>query len=602
MDLTSAKKKIEIQTWQEASLPCDHTRNLQQDSVAGFAARSALNKCSHCDMTDNLWLCMTCGSVGCGRRQFDGTGGNGHAAEHAAQNPGHVISLKLGTITPEGSADIFCYTCDEMREDPDLSKHLSLFGIHVDQTQKTAKSMAELQLEQNLKYDFSMATGDGQQFEPANGLGLVNLGNSCYMASILQVCLGIEAFRNAFSDPTHFIKCSKDAGTCFICQMTKLQLAARSGESIAVAPWMLKAVASSGHAEFASGQQQDAAEFMAHLLKVIQRNDGSSSALQPFNLTTQQCLSCTCGKKRCQSQSGQSLPISLAPCIMEAKDPLDPQIDLTNCISKSFETVPLEMKCNGCNGSSMSKELYLTKLPNVLVLPLSRYVVENWVPKKLDIPVTVPMTLDLSAYTRPAQSDSKEETSSGATNAPQVDELALQQLISMGFSQAKCTKALLETGSCGPEPAMEWLFQHMDDPEPESQPNGDVQLPPEMIEMLMAAGFSEAASKAALLSTDLDVERAFDYALSHPESVSTEMPEAESETAEEPLRNALYDLTAFISHKGPSIHCGHYVAYRKDSTGRWILCNDAKLAYVPDDSTLQQAASTAYIYFYTRRQ
>lgn len=41
-----------------------------------------LAKCNSCDLSNNLWLCLTCGSLGCGRKNYDGSGGNGHGMEH----------------------------------------------------------------------------------------------------------------------------------------------------------------------------------------------------------------------------------------------------------------------------------------------------------------------------------------------------------------------------------------------------------------------------------------------------------------------------------------------------------------------------------------
>lgn len=39
-------------------------------------------QCSKCDKTDNLWMNLSDGTVLCGRKFFDGTGGNNHALEH----------------------------------------------------------------------------------------------------------------------------------------------------------------------------------------------------------------------------------------------------------------------------------------------------------------------------------------------------------------------------------------------------------------------------------------------------------------------------------------------------------------------------------------
>ena len=40
----------------------------------------------------------------------------------------------------------------------------------------------------------------------------------------------------------------------------------------------------------------------------------------------------------------------------------------------------------------------------------------------------------------------------------------MAQLEAMGFPTVRCQKALLATGNSDASAAMEWLFQHMDDP------------------------------------------------------------------------------------------------------------------------------------------
>lgn len=39
-------------------------------------------QCAKCDKVGNLWLNLTDGTILCGRKFFDGTGGNNHAVEH----------------------------------------------------------------------------------------------------------------------------------------------------------------------------------------------------------------------------------------------------------------------------------------------------------------------------------------------------------------------------------------------------------------------------------------------------------------------------------------------------------------------------------------
>lgn len=57
-------------------------------------------KCANCDKTDNLWLNLTDGTILCGRRNWDGTGGNNHAVSHY-EVTNYPLAVKLGTITAD---------------------------------------------------------------------------------------------------------------------------------------------------------------------------------------------------------------------------------------------------------------------------------------------------------------------------------------------------------------------------------------------------------------------------------------------------------------------------------------------------------------------
>lgn len=99
----SSGRQAEVQSWEEEIIPCEHTLTLEQLATGPIPA-SGLAHCSQCELKENLWLCLTCGSLGCGRKQYGGVpGGNGHGLNHFEET-GHSLSVKLGTITPEGGA------------------------------------------------------------------------------------------------------------------------------------------------------------------------------------------------------------------------------------------------------------------------------------------------------------------------------------------------------------------------------------------------------------------------------------------------------------------------------------------------------------------
>lgn len=143
---------------------------------------------------------MTCGNLGCGRKHYDGTGGNGHGVEHF-EKTGHAVSCKLGTITAQGKADLHCYVCSDEVLDNKLGEHLDKLGISISEQVKTEKSLTEINLSANLALNLSKILEEGKELIPMFGsgyTGMENLGNSCYMNSVLQVLFAIPEFVNHY--------------------------------------------------------------------------------------------------------------------------------------------------------------------------------------------------------------------------------------------------------------------------------------------------------------------------------------------------------------------------------------------------------------------
>ncbi len=121
--LKVARLEMESATWEgEEILPSKHADGLAQlDNGRKIPPKGW--KCERCDLTSNLWMNLTDGAILCGRRFFDGSGGNNHAVDHYKETK-YPLAVKLGTITPDGQADVFSYAEDNMVKDPHLVKHL----------------------------------------------------------------------------------------------------------------------------------------------------------------------------------------------------------------------------------------------------------------------------------------------------------------------------------------------------------------------------------------------------------------------------------------------------------------------------------------------
>jgi hypothetical protein len=96
----------------------------------------ALEHCSQCDLKENLWLCLICGSLGCGRQQYGAAGGNGHGLQHF-QDTGHGVSVKLGTITPEGEAGEFRTSVSVLHSNNQRQMCIAIFAMSQDSTQSS---------------------------------------------------------------------------------------------------------------------------------------------------------------------------------------------------------------------------------------------------------------------------------------------------------------------------------------------------------------------------------------------------------------------------------------------------------------------------------
>ncbi|KAG5220765.1 ubiquitinyl hydrolase [Salix suchowensis] len=629
----SSARQSEVKAWEEEILPCEHTLTLEQFATGHIQTSG--------------WFIR-----------------NGHALAHY-QSTGHGVSVKLGTITPEGGAglfcchslpnpvlkliiilDIYCYSCDESKQDPNLSQHLATFGINVQTLKKTEKSITELvrlrkisrpsyvellplqQLEQNLSFDFSLTDESGNALEPVFGPGLTglsNLGNSCYMASVLQSLFSLPAFQSRYNDlaKSHYLTCTISLpAECIECQMHKVADGLLSGRyshpanyaadpkavnplahdsptpvfQEGIKPSGFKGLIGRGHEEFSTMKQQDAEEFLVHLLTILRRDAhkykersypgrldvlpsrlelfsccGSSDATVIFTFGMEQRLQCAdCKKVRYRVDNTDTVSVTI-PAKEKSKDQdgkvTYEEVDLWQCIESLLGIEALEYACPSCQKT---------------VHALKHYV---------DTPVLLPANDELlftaqhlgQGVQQGEQELSNEEAgklpgrlSSAAPTYPNLapilpafNDIAMAQLEGMGFPTIRCQKALLATGivtlkrrwsgcsviwktlSGDPERAVEWLFNHPDD----------------MGEDEMTSSTESSSQTQTILGTK-DV----------------------------PIR---YRLKAFISHKGPSAHSGHYVAHIRVDDTNWVLFNDEKVVKA-DAESVKELKKLAYLYIFEK--
>lgn len=178
----------------------------------------------------------------------------------------------------------------------------------------------------------------------------------------------------------------------------------------------------------------------------------------------------------------------------------------------------------------------------------------------------------------------------------------------------------------------------IDDPIPIGGNSSEGPAPsPEQVNMLSDMGFTPAQARKALcetvsfrlfvdkvyliiLSKASDVERAVEWLFNHPDETGEDAPNSEvspPKAKELPGAKGLpakYTLKAFISHKGPSVHSGHYVVHIKHQgfypqtsaeyveegpDEGWILFNDEKVVKA-DKESVRELKRLAYLYIFEK--
>ncbi|KAL8968619.1 MAG: hypothetical protein Q9183_002377 [Haloplaca sp. 2 TL-2023] len=652
-------KQAEVQAWEQEITPCEHTLCLEQESARQIASQD-LGHCSMCDLKENLWLCLQCGNLGCGRQQFGGVGGNSHGLKHTELSS-HAVAVKLGSLTPDGTADIYCYACNEERTDPELAAHLAHWGINIMDREKTEKSLTEMQIEQNLKWEFSMTTEDGKELKPIFGegfTGLKNIGNSCYLASVLQCLFSMPAFADRYFRPTNPLPADPNPAEDLETQLRKVADGLLSGRysypdtdvtasedspyiphQKGLAPAMLKHLIGRGHEEFSTMRQQDAFEFLLHLFKLISRSphvNPSQDPVKAFRFVMEQrlqCISCNKVRYRTDEQDNISIPVPVRRKLRvinsddsdeKPKEEFEP-VTLKECLDIFTGAEEVELTCPACNSKAgFTKRSMFKTFPDILAVNARRFELVNWVPTKLDVPVIVgDEPFDLDSYKSSGQQDGEdvlpEDVGNGGTSRFTPNEGALEQLEAMGFPRVRCEKALHATGNSDAEAAMNWLFSHMEDPDIDTpldlggSGSGSATANPESVEMMGAMGISAPQARKALKETGGDVNRAVDWVFSHPDDQGdfedgtsgnerSDVGGAGQAMAGSEELPARFRLRSIVCHKGASIHAGHYVAFIRtnipdEDFESWVLYNDEKVVKAAD---VDEMKKFAYVYFFHR--
>lgn len=637
----SSSKEDEIKTWEQEIFPCEHTLMLTKPEPREVD----LSHCGQCDLKENLWICLHCGSIGCGRQQFGSTlKGNGHGLAHFEQNPDHCVAVKLGSLDLD-NYDCYCYKCNDEVKVPGLVDILLLYGIDLSTLVKTERNLIELNLDQNLNWDFKLDGANGEKLESVFGpdlTGFQNLGNSCYLNSTIQALFSLDHYKEFFAKQ-EFPNTSKPYED-LLTQLIKIYDGLSSGRysvpshrkdssfQMGLRPSTFKTLIGENHAEFKTQRQQDAFEFLLYFLEqTAKKLDPSLN--KPFNFLLEnkiKCLDCNNVKLDTEIVDNMSIPVNdvVLSVDEETKTKTYKEVTFGESFSDYCSPELLEgYKCPNCQSENIFKSIGFKSFPDTLIVNAKRIKLENWVPVKIDVPITIPHELDLTNFQGLGLEDGEvllPEEAEDKEDKFVPNQSALDTLLGMGFLEPGSTRALFHTGNSNAEDAMNWLFLHLEDPDLNDpfvapsiadQPGGQASNPPqEAIDNLAMMGFSHLLAKKALLLNSNDPNAAVEWLFNNPEDdgiIESETTAALGTPAstkdkiaelESKPKNPKFTLKAVVCHKGSSPHTGHYVAFIKkiiEGEEKWILFNDEKV--VDSAGDLSDAVTNGYVYIFENK-
>lgn len=563
------------------------------------------------------------------------------------------------------------------------------------------KSTAELEVELNATYAFDAITESGAKLVPVSGpglQGLQNLGNSCYINSVVQMLLsgtipelasryGTEVNGDITQHP--LLKVSPtEAPTDLLVQTAKLGCALTSGvfampeppgevtdemspsndPKYRIPPRMFKHAVGKDHVDFCTGQQQDAAQFLQYFIEKIDiaevgagvrltnkvdvtRDIPKTSGLFAYETTSR--LVCSQDEKVKYKDNQPDTVLSLRVPMekgeivvktgssTDAAEPEEkrqkaeeevPTVSFQACIDTWAEPHTIDgvrwSHLNN-NAATATEEIKFANFPRYMMAQIQRYELgPDWTPRKLEVNIDVADEIDFSSLrsTGPQHGedivpDEAEGVNGGEDPAqPQVtiDEGAVAQLMDMGFGMNGCIRALNEVGGSNAELAMNWIFEHNNDPDfndPLPEPGSartnqskNLDVDEVVVSSLVTnlVSFTADQVRAALKECNGVADRAADWLFSHMDdldgAIARLSPNSLSaatlplSATKSPLEDGegKYKLVGLVSHIGKNTGSGHYVAHLKKDD-KWVIFNDEKVALSETPPTQH-----AYLYLFQR--
>ncbi|KAB1996178.1 hypothetical protein ES319_D13G214000v1 [Gossypium barbadense] len=366
-------------------------------------------RCNFCNgYLGRLYICLMCSSISCST----------HILLHTQSKSGHDVAIDIER------SELYCCLCCDQVYDPDFDKVVvseQIKGSCPGRSNKRRRldSGMELDLKKSKRL-IAMRDGRAKSCYPLGLRGLNNLGNTCFMNSVLQALLHAPPLRNYFlSDHHNRDECKRRYGEklCLLCEIGALVSAMFSGDRSPYSPAQFLYSWWQHSSNLASYEEQDAHEFFISVLDGIHekeskvrnssKDDGDCQCIahRAFSGSLRSDVTCTiCGFTSTTYDPCVDVSLNLDTVNLSAAEKTGLST-LSGCLNLFTRAERLgsdsKLHCQNCQElRDTSKQLSISRLPLVLCLHIKRFEhsLIRKTSRKIDQYLQFPFALDMTPY------------------------------------------------------------------------------------------------------------------------------------------------------------------------------------------------------------
>lgn len=539
-------------------------------------------QCYICKSDRSPWMCVLCGKVHCGRYV------NSHARKHYLNDSQHFLAICCH------SRATFCYACDDYVINENQSKRI-LRVLEQFNADEPALSAAKTSKRKNLVGNPSKVSPSASAKNKRIRLaGIRNLGNTCFMNSVLQCLSNIQRFTSSVGDPPcggklisealsngtgiHKRKLMQIANSAdnskpellYETLRNTIYLLKKSGKSFIIPETLFSMIGR--NPRFRGYQQQDAHEFLRYVLDRLDKEYSENkldSRHQRSNNSTTNNHNSTGGKRPLKYGKKQHTPTIIGNIFGGV---LQNEVNCLECGFKSFKQDPF---------MDLSLDIPLHKVTSH----------DNCTNKKQATSSDSTPTSNQSDNSNLSSCNSNTNDTTGSVTNPSTGSGSASNNNNNKHSSDTCNLVDCLSSFIELEELTETELYYCSNCQKRQRSTKRFwirRLPDVLCLHLKRFRYNE------FLRTKIDNYIEFPTQnLDMKRFVMTN----KHETRGSSCGPSTYDLVAFIEHHGSGLGAGHYTAYCRHE-GYWFHFDDSSVTVCDENTVIQ---SKAYILFYNRR-